>query len=274
MSTEAMSTEAMGTEAMGTEAMSTEAMSVRHPAKFPKRVIKAIDRALDKHFINPAIPRRLLDPFLGVGGIAEISGDWEIHGVEIEPEWGEQAAAKGVITCIGDSRDLPYPDEHFGVICTAPANGNRLADAYAPDMNDPKNRMRRSYRIYLGRPLSPGNGAGMTWLGRGYHPLHARVWDECVRVLCAGGLLVLNIKYYRQWGSIWEGVPRWHRDVLCDRGLELLEEVKIPLGGRNLSWTNHRARSMHVIDHEMLYVFRKPSLSLVDHNCDLGPLRG
>ena len=157
----------------------------RHPATFSEPIMRAINDLLRHHAAGLDIPRRLLDPFVGVGGVVAVDWDSEKYGVEIEAEWAVQAAAKGLITHVGDSRNLPWPDEYFGVVCTSPAYGNRLADRYAPDMSDPKHMMRRSCRIDLGRDLSPGNVGGLRW-GEEYRVLHAQVWKECLRVLCPG----------------------------------------------------------------------------------------
>ena len=235
--------------------MSSKTTTVSHPAKFPKPILREIDLLLEKHFPPIGVPQRLCDLFLGQGGISGLHGDWELSGVEIEPEWAKQATEKGINTYIGDSRNLPFPGQHFGVICSSPGFGNRLADSYAPDMTNPKNKWRRSYRIDLGRPLSPGNGAALHW-GDEYRDLHAQVWKEGGRVLCPGGLVILNIKdHYRK--GVLQRVSEWHRDVIIDLGLELIDEVKVPLKG-DQNTNTMRTRGVKVVDHELLYVFRKP----------------
>ena len=245
--------------------MSKEEMRVRHPATFPQKIIEEIECILYKHLDDPDIPGLMLDPFAGTGKITDVEGGWVFVGIEIESEWADQAADRGVTAYVGDSRHLPFPERLFNVICTSPAYGNRLADDYAPDMTDPKNRMRRSYRIALGRPLSPGNGGALHW-GDEYRELHEQVWKECVRVLLGGGLFILNIKdHYRK--GVLQRVPEWHRDVLRGLGLELVDEVRIPLSG-DQNTNTMRSRGVQVEDYEILYVFRKPTSLRQDQDRD------
>ena len=174
--------------------MTNEVTRKKHPASFPRKILDVIDQLLVLFALDSSgVPRRLLDPFAGIGGVADLSWDGETYGVEIEPEWAEEARARGIITHTGDSRHLPWPNGFFGAICTSPTYGNRLADSYAPDLSDPKHGKRRSYRIYLGRPLTPGNSGAMH-VGDDYWKLHRSVWADCVRVLAPGGLFLLNIK--------------------------------------------------------------------------------
>lgn len=57
---------------------------------------------------------------------------------------------------------------------------------------------RRTYRIWLGRELSPGSSSGMRW-GREYRALHAKAIAEMVRVVRKpdrhrpGGLIIVNV---------------------------------------------------------------------------------
>jgi tRNA G10 N-methylase Trm11 len=236
--------------------MRTRTTTVPHPAKFPPRIIEVIKLVLMHCMMTFKIPEHIFDPFLGTGGIAEIGEDWKLTGMEIEPEWAKQASERGIETHVGDSRRVPFPDRYFGAICTSPAYGNRLADNYAPDMKNPKHKWRRTYRISLGRPLSQGNGGALRW-GNKYRELHAQVWKECVRVLCDGGLFILNIKDHYRKGKL-QRVPEWHRDVLLGLGLELIDEVKIPLKG-DQNTNTMRSRGVKVLGHELLYVFRKPT---------------
>ena len=226
----------------------------RHPATFSEPILRVINKLLSQHGGGLDIPLRLLDPFVGVGGVAGVDWDGEKYGVELEAEWAEQATEKGIVTHVGDSRNLPWAAGYFGIICTSPAYGNRLADGYAPDLTDPKHKKRRSYRIDLGRRLSPGNGGSMHW-GDEYRTLHAQVWKECVRVLCPGGLLVLNVKdHYRK--GVLEEVGRWHLETLLDLGMEVVAEEKVPLRGDQNTATM-RARGVRVVDCETVTVLRK-----------------
>lgn len=240
-----------------------EVIIKRHPASFPPKILDVIDLLLEQ-FDNALlwVPSRLLDPFAGIGGVADLSRDGETYGVEIEPEWAEQAMARGVITHIGDSRHLPWPDAFMGAICTSPTYGNRLADKYFPNMSDSKHRKRRSYRIYLGRPLTPGNSGAMH-VGDDYRNLHRSVWAECVRVLAPGGLFILNIKDHSRNGVL-QGVPDWHVKTLEGLGLVLLERKEVPLRGDQNTATM-RKLGVAVVDYELVIVFQKPSL---DASCD------
>lgn len=227
----------------------------KHPASFPNRIIEAIDSALEKHILTPEVPRRLLDPFLGIGGIAKINWEGEILGVEIEVEWAEQAGEAGVETYLGDSRDLPWEDGHFGVICTSPTYGNRLADSYLPDVTAAKHRKRRSYTIYLGKPLTWGNSGAMHW-GYEYQYFHEKVWTQCVRVLHSGGYFLLNIKDHNRKG-VRQKVTQWHVETLQNLGLDVVEKVKVPLRGDQNTATM-RKKGIDVVDFEWVIVLRKP----------------
>ena len=235
--------------------MTKKDKKTKHPATFPASILEIIDFLLHIHWISPLVPMRLLDPFVGIGGIADLEWSGGLYGVEIETEWAIQAEERGITTHTGDSRKMPWPDEHFGGICTSPAYGNRLADGYAPDMSDPKHKSRRSYRIDLGRELSAGNGGSLPW-GHDYRALHRAVWDECWRVLAPGGLLLLNIKNHVRNGELQE-VAKWHLEVLRGLGFVVLEMHALELRG-DQNTASMRKRGLKVVDHEFVYVLRKP----------------
>ena len=240
--------------------MTKEVTCKKHPASFPKKILDVVDQILAQlAFALIWVPARILDPFVGIGGIGGLNWDGEIYGVEIEPEWAEQARARGIITHTGDARRLPWPDGFFGAICTSPTYGNRLADSYAPDLSDPKHGKRRSYRIYLGRPLTSGNSGAMH-VGDDYRNLHRSVWADCVRVLAPGGLFLLNIKDHSRNGEL-QGVPDWHVKTLEGLGLVLLERKEVPLRGDQNTATM-RKLGVAVVDYELVIVFQKPSLDV------------
>ena len=232
----------------------------KHPATFSKPILGVINDVLCRHGADIDVPRRLIDPFVGVGGVAGVDWEGEKYGVEIEAEWAKQAAEKGITTHVGNSRKLPWPDEYFGIICTSPAYGNRLADGYAPDMTDPKNKHRCSYRIDLERPLTRGSGSALKW-GDKYRALHAEVWRECVRVLHQNGLFILNVKDHykkrkRDKESQLQEVAKWHLGTLLGMGMELVAEVKVPAkGDRNTAAM--RAQGKSTVDFEWVFVLRK-----------------
>lgn len=227
----------------------------KHPASFPSRIIDAINAVLEKHEVAPDIPNRLLDPFVGIGGVAKVKWEGEILGIELEIEWAEQAAETGIETYRGDSRDLPWEDGHFGAICTSPTYGNRLADSYLPDLTDAKHSKSRSYTIYLGKPLTDGSSGAMHW-GDEYREFHATVWAECVRVLHGGGLFILNVKDHSRSG-VRQRVTRWHVETLKSLGLEVVDTVKVPLRGDQNTATM-RKKGIDVVDFEWVIALRKP----------------
>ena len=223
----------------------------RHPAPFPPRIIEVIDALLREYCPEGGT---LLDPFVGIGGISKVQGPWSIYGVEIEPEWAIQAEEAGVDVHVGDSKSLPWEDGSFDVIATSPAYGNRMADAYAPHMLDTKHRKRRSYRIYLGRPLSPNNGGAWHW-GDCYRILHSWVWEECVRVLREGGIFILNCKNHMRKKEL-QLVTEWHLETLQNLGLKLLTVKEVPLKG-DQNTNSMRSRGVRVVDYETVAVLRK-----------------
>jgi hypothetical protein len=237
--------------------MKTTNRVAKHPASFPKLILDIVDLVLFEYdSVFEIVPRRLLDPFVGIGGLGKLDWEGEVYGAEIEPEWALQARETGIITHVGDSRHLPWPDGHFGVICTSPTYGNRLADSYAPDLSDPKHRKRRSYRIYLQRELSQGNTGALHW-GEEYRALHAQVWKESVRLLAEGGLFILNVKDHFRKKELQE-VTDWHVAQLKRLGLVELERERIHLKGDQNTATM-RKKGIEVVDFEWLVILRKVS---------------
>jgi DNA modification methylase len=184
----------------------------RHPAQFSTPILDTI-AALLVVYVNPG--STVLDPFAGVGGIHALS-DYRTVGVELEPEW----AAAHPDTICGDSTDLScmFDPESVDAIVTSPAYGNRMADNYAGDANGSR---RFTYRIALGRALSPWNGAGLQW-GTEYRNLHETVWAECHTVLKPGGMLIVNVSNHIRKG-IEQPVVEWHLSTLIDLGFRLEE---------------------------------------------------
>jgi tRNA G10 N-methylase Trm11 len=209
---------------------------VRHPAKFSDKIIEAVDA-----YLAPLRPLTILDPMAGVGRVHELTGHVTI-GVEIEPEWAEQHPK----TVVGDVLDLPWADGHFEAIVTSPPFGNRMADQYAGDGTP-----RHTYRIYLGRPLSEGNGATFQW-GRQYRRFHRQAWAEADRVLKSGGLFLLNISDHIRAGRVMP-VSRWHVRVFERMGYLVEDELRIETP-RQRHGANREAR----VDYESVFVLRKP----------------
>ena len=234
--------------------MRDKPIEIKHPAPFPRRLLLEIDKLLHKYGDPKLAEGRLLDPFAGIGRIATLGGYWNFHGCELEPEWAKQAEALGMKVHVGDASNMPWPDEQFAALVTSPAYGNRLADSYAPDMSDPKNKNRRSYRIYLGRELSPGSGASEKW-GDEYRRIHRAVWEECHRVLAPGGVFVLNCKDHFRDGKE-HRVTEWHVHTLLGLGFMPVEARPVALRG-DQNTNTMRSRGVRVVDVEWLVVLRK-----------------
>ena len=223
--------------------------SVKHPAKFSVAVLDAIREIADGLLPDGA---RVLDPFAGVGGIhslAEPMG-WETWGVELEPEW----AAQHPRTVCGDSTRLGTIVEEglipsvFDAIVTSPAYGNRMADAYA---GDAKGSKRITYRIALGRPLDPRNGASMQW-GAAYMALHREVWREAADVVRPGaGYLILNVSDHVRGGSVMP-VSAWHVGTLAKWGFHEVSRIDVPTPRMRFG-ANGGAR----VDHEHVILFQR-----------------
>lgn len=187
-----------------------------HPAPFSPEIL-----ATAAGMLGPG-PGLALDPMAGSGrglDLLERAGFTPI-GWEIEPEW----AISDPRTRIGDFRANDLATGTVDAIFTSPSYGNRLADGYAGSPKDMEHLAatgkirRRTYRIALGRPLSPGSGAGLQW-GPEYRDLHREIMQEMARVLCVGGNLVLNISDHIRDGEV-QPVSGWWIEELVD-GLDM-----------------------------------------------------
>lgn len=177
-----------------------------HPARYPVGLLPILGQAVPEDQFP-----RVLDPFAGTGRIHELPND--TVGIEIEAEWAQLHPD----TILGDATDLSFEDASFDAIVTSPTYGNRLADLY--DAPDPENR--HSYRIDLGRDLSPGSSAGLQW-GDAYRQIHEAAWAEAVRVLRPGGRFVLNIKDHIRGGER-QHVSGWHiTTLMAQHGMRFL----------------------------------------------------
>ena len=199
-------------------------MAVKHPARFSAPVLSGLRRIVD----DQCAEFRILDPFAGVGGVHQLAAHERgvfTYGVEIEEEWARQSVG----TVCGDSRFLTdfFPFDHFDMVVTSPAYGNRMADQYLPPDTDLSKRY--TYATSLGRRLSEANGAGLQW-GDEYRDLHASVWVSCVDVLKPGGLVVLNVKDHFRNG-VRQHVRDWHVGWFLEAGFDLVDEVELDSDG-------------------------------------------
>lgn len=176
---------------------------VRHPAKYTDALLPVFANMLKGR-------KRILDPMAGTGKVFELQS-WlpnaEIQGIEIEPEW----CAMNPHTTLGNALCLPWRDNYFDAIVNSPTYSNRMADHHEAKDDSRRN----TYRHALGRALHPDNSGQLQW-GRKYCEFHYKAWTEAKRVLCPGGLFVLNIKDHIRAGKRIR-VTLWH--MICLQGL-------------------------------------------------------
>lgn len=224
-----------------------------HPATFNDAILAEIRQFLPKG--------RVLDPFGGVGTLARLGPDWQVTSLEIEPEWANQGLVNGCVEVIvGDATKLPFPNRFFPAVCTSPAYANRLADSYVPSGDKESDKTRRSYRISLGRDLSPDSGASLQW-GPEYRALHDKALMEIWRVLEPGGTFVLNVKDHVRDGKIAGVVKYWQFTCEVLKFIDVGAAPVICGGDQNTS--RARARGDVVVDHEVVLAYRKPRLDEV-----------
>lgn len=219
---------------------------MKHPAKFSTAIIRALAEelvALEQY--------RLLDPFAGVGGLADLrkyGWDGRIEYIEIEPEFA--AAIPHLIgdhIYVGDALAILQTRWHVPCVVTSPCYGNRLADHHEAKDGS----VRHSYRHDLGRPLTPGSAAGLQW-GEEYQDFHIKAWRAVFNCLTPGGYFLLNVSDHVRKGKV-QPVSAWHLWVCQTLGFELVSERLIPTR-RLRHGSNSRAR----VKGEMLYIMRKP----------------
>lgn len=214
--------------------------AITHPAKFSEPILELLRELVAD------LPGPILDPFAGTGRIHEL-GRTDTIGVEIEPEWVELHER----TEVGDATALRFADGSIGTIVTSPTYGNRMADTY--DGRDGSRR--NTYRVALGRNLSPNSSAGMQW-GERYRALHRKAWEEAFRVLDPDGYLVLNVSDHVRKGKL-VPVTGWHAKTLLDVGFVGVSDGWHYLETRR---NRHGANGDLRADGESVIVFRKPKL--------------
>ena len=241
-----------------------------HPAMFSKELIEPLADTIRGR-------RRVLDPFAGTGRIHAIATAAEVRrsiGIELEPEWANAGRFPGPdrLQIVGDSLEIlpTYRASSFDAVLTSPAYGNRMADKH--EAKDPcKNcggsgvvgadeckrckgkglSRRNTYRHRLGRELSDNNGGGLQ-RGREYRDLHRVIWKASARVLSPGGVFVVNCSNHIRLGEVID-VCTWHRDVLMDLGLDLVEVIEVETRRQRLG-ANHSLR----VPGEQILVYVRP----------------
>lgn len=222
----------------------TVTTEIKHPAKYSDPILEAMYDIICQEPVAHR-PLRILDPFAGTGKIHELQDRnmaLRTYGLEIEPEW----ASMHPRTVVGDATKLPFGDETVEVIATSPCYGNRMADTY--DGRDGSRRM--TYRLALQRELSKGSAAGLQW-GPSYRALHEHALVEMLRVLCLGGLGIINMSNHIRGGEVQLVVEWWTRTVI-DMGVQLISVTPVTTS-RYRHGANHTAR----VEAEHLITFRK-----------------
>lgn len=211
----------------------------KHPAVMGVHLINACKKHL------PFLGCRVLDPFAGIGTTAKFLIDYDVVGVELEPEWANQSPK----TICGDSLKIVPLIGKFDAIVTSPAYGNRMAD----DFEAKDNSKRITYRHTIGRKLTAGTTANLHFGHKNgeYEKLHEKIWQVCVNALSDNGVFVLNCKDFIRNSKIIE-VTNWHKNVIKGFGMQIVEENKIPSKG--MCFGKHAEKR---INHENIICFKK-----------------
>ncbi len=237
----------MGTR--GHEGSNVVSRAAHHPAKFNAAIIERIADYLEDYW-------QVLDPFAGVGGIAKVLSykpHLAITGIELEPEWAEQAPSE-MLMIVGDCVKVMANQLEgfvkFDAIATSPAYGNRMADSHTPGPAD-KSR-RNTYTHSLGRKLDEKNTAQMQW-GDAYKKFHRKAWYIATMLVRPGGLFVLNCKDHIRDHQV-QAVTAWHTQTLHQFGWDLIAHEKIESPG-----LRDGANSDVRVPYEWIKVFMKPN---------------
>lgn len=210
-----------------------------HPAKFSEPILAVLRRELAPY-------RRVLDPCAGIGLIHSAAPTAVAN--EIEPEWAEQCDGP---TVVSDAQHLPFRDLSFDAIATSPTYGNRMADHH----NARDGSRRITYRHFLDRPLHPENTGRLQW-GPRYQEKHLAIWRECYRVLCPGGVFILNISDHIRAGQV-VPVAAWHIATMTRVGFLLRRQWSV-----ETQRMRYGANSGQRVSHEYVLKFTKRSDAL------------
>jgi SAM-dependent methyltransferase len=215
---------------------------ITHPAKYSDVFIPIFAGLLSGY-------NHVLDPMAGTGKIAKIKDlGWcgEIVCNDLEPDWKkpEYGVDRWYHT---DAASMSWArDGEFNAICTSPTYGNRLADHWQRR----EFSQRQSYFFNLGHALHAENTGMMHW-GSVYQAKHKAIYQECIRVLCHGGVFVLNISDHIRNKEVIP-VVAFHRILLESLGLRMKEDREFSTS-RLRYGQNHEAR----VEHEHILIFEK-----------------
>lgn len=264
-----------------------------HPARFSGPVLDQLMDLLhpEVHRIADREPGRgyvhVLDPFAGVGNVHRLAGPVRVGpedddtrtvlvstvGVELEPEWA--TAHPG--TEQGDATALRFDTGSFDVVATSPCYGNRMADHHeardtcktcagtgydgedsplspsCPSCKGAGLSKRNTYRHQLGRPLTPGSGAGLLW-GPEYRALHDAAIGEMVRVVREDGLVLVNMSnHLTDKGNTEHHVTEWWVNALLYRACRIAGVY--PVRTRR---QRQGQNGQHRTEHEFVIAVRTP----------------
>lgn len=235
-----------------------EQVLTRHPSRYSRQLLPVLRKALD------GAPLPWLDPMAGIGG-SEIEG--VIHN-ELEPEWALQCCPPSLV---GDTKQLPFPDNSIGAILTSPTYGNRMADCHVnkekcrscsgvgisscPKCEGKGQRVykRNTYTHSIGRSLSAGNTGRMQW-GSEYRRVHELIYTEFYRVLKPNGVLVVNVKNHIRKHRV-QNVVEWTSDMIWACGFSAHNTTSVKCPGNR-----YGANSSVRVDEEWVLEFRRDKI--------------
>lgn len=223
----------------------TQDKNIRHPAKYTESFIPIFADLL-KGFA------KVLDPFAGVGKIAEIKKygySGIVYANDIEREWIFSNQYQPDVVSCSDAQKLldVYSAGFFDAICTSPTYGNRMADHFVAKDNS----KRITYTHCLGRSLTDGN-TGKMQFGDEYKRKHIECYKTFCDLLKDGGIFILNISNHIRNGQE-VSVSEWHADTLQSVfGLELVDDIHC-----NTPRCRFGANAKARVEFEHIYVFQK-----------------
>lgn len=201
-----------------------------HPAKFSDIILVSLDLLVPDGMY--------LDPFCGVGKVFElVRAKRTIVGIEIEPEWCDQARgrAEAMQHRVDDDVKKPYAVcanslkwmkeytyKRFDGIITSPVYGNRMSDHH----NASDGSRRRSYKHDLGREPDKKSSATMYFWQPSYRKFHMKAWKRARDVTAPGGQMFLNVSNFIRNGVELDVVD-WHIWALEQCGWIVEAEVPI-----------------------------------------------